>query len=158
MIDRVYQLNNNPHGPTLYSRALVAPLLCWKSERRPQEALKSCRFRQQQQQCTVLCSGNPIQLVPFPHTILTPSKSQWYQYFAKSYLKFSLPQTNKKFCSSVSQYLLSRQYIQSLTIAIVFELIYYTNGHFQGMTDIHEYIQNAMPTYYINQFFMSYIS
>ena len=48
--------------------------------------------------------------------------------------------------------------VQSLTIAIVFELIYYTNGHFQGMTDIHEYIQNAMSTYYINQFFMAYIS
>ena len=29
--------------------------------------------------------------------------------------------------------------IQSLTIAIVFELIQYTNGHFWGMTDIHEY-------------------
>ena len=27
--------------------------------------------------------------------------------------------------------------VQSLTIAIVFELIYYTNGHFLGMTDIH---------------------
>ena len=49
-------------------------------------------------------------------------------------------------------------YVQSLTIAIVFELIYYTNGHFQGMTDIHDYIQNAMPTYCINQFFMAYIS
>ena len=33
--------------------------------------------------------------------------------------------------------------IQSLTIAIVFELIYYTNGHFYGMADIHEYIQNV---------------
>ena len=41
--------------------------------------------------------------------------------------------------------------LQSLTI-------YYTNGHFLGMTDIHEYTQNAMPTYYINQFFMAYIS
>ena len=49
-------------------------------------------------------------------------------------------------------------HIQFLTIAIVFELIYYTNGNFQGMTDIHEYIQNDMPTYYINQFFMAYIS
>ena len=48
--------------------------------------------------------------------------------------------------------------IQSLTIAIVFELIYYTNGHSWGMTDIYEYIQNAMSTYYINQFFMAYIS
>ena len=25
------------------------------------------------------------------------------------------------------------------------------------MVDIHEYIQNAMSTYYINQFFMAYI-
>ena len=48
--------------------------------------------------------------------------------------------------------------LQSLTIAIVFELIHYTNGHFKGMTVIHEYIQNAMPTYYINQFFMAYVS
>ena len=24
------------------------------------------------------------------------------------------------------------------------------------MTDIHEYIENAMPTYYINQFFISH--
>ena len=51
----------------------------------------------------------------------------------------------------------SNRYIQSLTIAIVFGLIYYTNGHFQGMTDIHKDIQNAMPTFYINQFFMGYI-
>ena len=49
-------------------------------------------------------------------------------------------------------------YVQWLTIAIVFELIYYTNGHFYGMTDIHKDIQNAMPTFYINQFFMGYIS
>ena len=47
----------------------------------------------------------------------------------------------------------TKQIVQSLTIAIVFELIIYTNGHFLGMTDIHEYIQNALPTYYINQFF-----
>ena len=32
------------------------------------------------------------------------------------------------------------------------------NGHFKGMTDIHEYIQNAMATYCIIQFFMAYIS
>ena len=49
-------------------------------------------------------------------------------------------------------------YIQSLTIAIVFELIYYTNGHFQHMTDIHKHIQNTMPTFYITQFFVGYIS
>ena len=47
--------------------------------------------------------------------------------------------------------------IHSLTIAIIYELIYYTNGHFLGMTDFHVYIKNAMPTYYINKFFMAFI-
>ena len=28
---------------------------------------------------------------------------------------------------------------------------------FLGMNDMHEYIQNAMPTYYVNQFSMGYI-
>ena len=49
----------------------------------------------------------------------------------------------------IGSLLLRHLQVQSLTIAIVFELIYFTNGHFKGMTDIHKHIQNAMPTFYI---------
>ena len=63
-----------------------------------------------------------------------------------------------KFTDLQLNFFLFMDLVQSLTIAIVFELIYYTNGHFQRMTNIHEYIQNAMPTYHINQLFIAYIS
>ena len=43
--------------------------------------------------------------------------------------------------------------LQSLTKAIIFELFYYINGYFRvWLTSMN--IQNAIPTYYINQFFM----
>ena len=40
------------------------------------------------------------------------------------------------FCPTILSYSVVLQW---LTIAIVFELIYYKNGYFQGMADIHEY-------------------